>query len=86
MKKRGPKEPGPLGPSQRQILEKLASHDGWWSPERRLKLGVGYRVERIMKTLALRGLLSEQGGVYILTVAGRQETQNNAYMVSKNKS
>ena len=69
----------PIGPSQRQILEKLAAHDSWWSKERQFKLGVGYRVERIMKSLALRGLLFHHGaGVYILTVAGRQETQKNA--------
>ena len=75
-KKRGPKGLGPIGTAQRQILEKLATHDGWWSKERKCRLGVGYRVERIMKTLALRGLLFHQGaGVYILTVAGRQEIQ-----------
>lgn len=79
LKKRGPKTAGRLGSTQIQILEKLATHDGWWSKDRQWKLGVRYRVTRILNSLVRRGLLSEAGEVYTLTVAGRQEIQRCKY-------
>ena len=66
----------PIGENQKYVLQQLVAKDGWWSKGRDFDLHVGYQPTRILDSLVSRGLLSVAGGVYNITIAGRQEIQN----------